>query len=145
MNKCPHCGKEYDDPKRINGGRFCPHCLEDLGEAGNEITVTQIVFCQQCGKKIPERAIFCQHCGAKQEPISLEQETTAITRGGRDNMSLITTNQAAVILGRHPSLVRMYCQTGRLPATKLGGQWLIKPADLALLKRREYTKKESER
>lgn len=55
----------------------------------------------------------------------------------------ITTNQAATALGIHPSLVRAYCQSGRLPATKLGGRWLIRTDDLAKLERRVYKKKEN--
>jgi len=46
------------------------------------------------------------------------------------NNKLLTTNQAAARLGITDSLVRRYIREDRLPAHKIGRDWLIKESDL---------------
>lgn len=43
---------------------------------------------------------------------------------------LLTTAEAAQRLGKSKEVVLKACQTGQLPAKKLGWQWFIDPADL---------------
>lgn len=47
---------------------------------------------------------------------------------------LLTTAQAAKLIGVAPSRIRRLILDGRLKAEKPGHDWLIKPADLARLK-----------
>jgi excisionase family DNA binding protein len=44
---------------------------------------------------------------------------------------IITTTQAAARLGVDAATARRWCETGRLPATKAGRDWLIAERDLA--------------
>lgn len=41
----------------------------------------------------------------------------------------LTVAEAAVIIGVDDSQVRRYCIDGKLPAVKVGQQWLIKAGD----------------
>jgi excisionase family DNA binding protein len=50
-------------------------------------------------------------------------------------MKLLSTTEAAARLSLSPSRVRRYCEQGRLPATKIGGSWVIREADLGKLER----------
>jgi len=44
----------------------------------------------------------------------------------RDHNNLLSAPEAAAALNCHPSLVRRYCQQGRLPgAFKIGNRWVI--------------------
>lgn len=49
---------------------------------------------------------------------------------------LITANEAAKILNVTPNRVRAMITAGRLPASKLGDMYVIKKADLNLVKNR---------
>lgn len=49
---------------------------------------------------------------------------------------MLTTNQAAARLGISPRRVRALITSGRLPATRVGRDWLIHPADLARVQNR---------
>lgn len=50
---------------------------------------------------------------------------------------MITTSEAAAILGLEGSTVRRLCQTGKLPARRTGHTWLISRADLEDFRRIE--------
>ena len=39
--------------------------------------------------------------------------------------NLLTTDQAAEILGLEPGSVKKYCQSGKIAALKLGRSWMI--------------------
>ena len=52
-------------------------------------------------------------------------------------VSLITVQQAAATLGLSRSRVQALISSGRLPAEKVGMQYLIKPADLAKVRDRK--------
>ena len=45
--------------------------------------------------------------------------------------NLLTTQQASKILGVNPSRVRQFILEGRLPAIKIGRDWIISRDDLA--------------
>lgn len=47
-----------------------------------------------------------------------------------DDETLLTTVQAGARLGISDQRVRVLIKEGRLPATKIGGRWLIKESDL---------------
>jgi excisionase family DNA binding protein len=49
---------------------------------------------------------------------------------------LLTVAQAAGRLGIGPSAVRTYCQLGRLPAQRIGRDWLIRAAAVDAFVRR---------
>ncbi|HEY5556963.1 zinc ribbon domain-containing protein [Acetobacterium sp.] len=34
------------------------------------------MFCENCGKKIPDDAVFCTHCGAKQSESTVKAQST---------------------------------------------------------------------
>ncbi|HYF48883.1 MAG TPA: helix-turn-helix domain-containing protein [Planctomycetota bacterium] len=48
-------------------------------------------------------------------------------------MKLLTTEQAAERLGVSPQRVRMLIKEERLPATRLGRDWLVNEKDLKLV------------
>ena len=48
-------------------------------------------------------------------------------------MNLITTAEAAVRLGVHQTRVQVLIREGRLPAQMIGGTYIIKEEDLALV------------
>jgi len=52
-------------------------------------------------------------------------------------MKLLTAKQAAQILGVHHSRVRVLIREGRLPAQKIGRDWVILEPDLELVKDRK--------
>jgi excisionase family DNA binding protein len=52
-------------------------------------------------------------------------------------MKLLTAKQAAEILGVHHSRVRVLIREGRLPAQKVGRDWVIMEPDLELVKDRK--------
>ena len=52
-------------------------------------------------------------------------------------MKLLTAKQAAEILGVHHSRVRVLIREGRLPAQKLGREWIIMESDLEKVKDRK--------
>jgi helix-turn-helix protein len=45
----------------------------------------------------------------------------------------LTLSQVAVQTGRHPELLRQWCAAGRLPCTRVGGSWVLRERDLALV------------
>jgi len=47
----------------------------------------------------------------------------------------LTLSQVAVRTGRHPELLRQWCAAGRLPCTRVGGSWVLRERDLALVGR----------
>jgi excisionase family DNA binding protein len=51
-------------------------------------------------------------------------------------MKLLTAKQAAKILGVDDSRVRVLIREGRLPAQKIGRDWIIMEPDLELVKDR---------
>lgn len=46
---------------------------------------------------------------------------------------LLTLNEAAKVLGVHRGTILSLMRRGELPATKIGGQWRIKPSSLKRL------------
>lgn len=52
-------------------------------------------------------------------------------------MQLITTTEAANRLGISPRRVQALIKAGRLPATKLGRDWMIRAQDLKLVEDRK--------
>jgi excisionase family DNA binding protein len=52
-------------------------------------------------------------------------------------MKLLTAKQAAEILGVHHSRVRVLIREGRLPAQKVGRDWIIMEPDLELVRVRK--------
>jgi excisionase family DNA binding protein len=52
-------------------------------------------------------------------------------------MKLLTAKQAAQILGVDSSRVRILIREGRLPAQKIGRDWIILEPDLELVKNRK--------
>lgn len=52
-------------------------------------------------------------------------------------MNLITTNEAATRLGVSARRVQAMIKAGRLPAQKVGRDWLIKEKDLKLVEDRK--------
>jgi excisionase family DNA binding protein len=52
-------------------------------------------------------------------------------------MKLLTAKQAAKILGVHHSRVRVLIREGRLPAQKVGRDWIIMEPDLELVRVRK--------
>jgi excisionase family DNA binding protein len=52
-------------------------------------------------------------------------------------MKLLSAKQAAEILGVHHSRVRVLIRQGRLPAQKVGRDWVILEPDLELVKDRK--------
>jgi len=65
---------------------------------------------------------------------------TAAQRGPR---IAVTVPEAARLISQPPASVRGWCADGRLPARKIGKQWLIRLDELDKLTRAE-TKKEQE-
>jgi excisionase family DNA binding protein len=52
-------------------------------------------------------------------------------------MKMLTANDASKILGVHPSRVRVLIREGRLPAQKVGRDWIIMEKDLEKVKDRK--------
>ena len=52
-------------------------------------------------------------------------------------MNLLTTKEVAERLGVKIRMVQVLIQSGRLPATKFGRDYMIKEADLKLVKNRK--------
>jgi len=52
-------------------------------------------------------------------------------------MKIIDTNKAAKILNVHPSRVRVLIREGRLPAQKVGRDWIIDEMDLDKVRKRK--------
>ncbi len=58
--KCPHCGRQYEVDRLLNGRSVkCPDC-EKMFEAVN----IRLVPCPDCGETISRRAAVCPKCGA---------------------------------------------------------------------------------
>jgi excisionase family DNA binding protein len=59
----------------------------------------------------------------------------------------LTPEEVAIRLGVHPKNVRVWCRTGKLKCTRVGGRWKIAPEDLALFLKpiEKPTKKKEER
>lgn len=81
------------------------------------------------------------------DAVLLALRVAALNHGGADSgtrpapapepvTSWLTTAQAAARLGIGERAVRQLITRGRLPATRVGGRWLIHPTDLALTDRR---------
>lgn len=52
-------------------------------------------------------------------------------------MKLLNTTQVSKILGVNKSRVRQFIAAGRLPARKIGRDWLVKEEDLELVRHRK--------
>src|SRR5262245_6405736 len=50
---------------------------------------------------------------------------------------ILSVEEAAEILGLHPSRVRVFCDTQRLPARKIGKGWALLLSDVEAFKRQE--------
>ncbi len=63
-----------------------------------------------------------------------------------DTVTYLTVAEASELLRCSPDVVYDACATGRLPAGKIGAQWLIKRSEIdAYLKRMAYPQAEGER
>lgn len=51
------------------------------------------------------------------------------------SLRYLTLSQVAARTGRHPELLRQWCAAGRIPCERLGGSWVIREDDLALIDR----------
>jgi excisionase family DNA binding protein len=83
-----------------------------------------------------------QHLDAETAlPITPEGATLAAMAD-----TLLSTQQAAEVLGVSQTRVRQLILEGRLQATKIGNSWVISTRDLAKARRvvREYVKKSDE-
>lgn len=47
--------------------------------------------------------------------------------------TFLTLSQVSARTGRHPELLRQWCASGRIPCQRLGGSWVLREEDLALL------------
>src|SRR3954447_15578773 len=45
----------------------------------------------------------------------------------------LTLSQVALRTGRHPELLRQWCARGRVPCARVGGSWVVREQDLALV------------
>src|SRR2546423_5807273 len=45
----------------------------------------------------------------------------------------LTLSQVAMRTGRHPELLRQWCARGRIPCARVGGSWVLRERDLALV------------
>jgi hypothetical protein len=45
----------------------------------------------------------------------------------------LTLSQVAMRTGRHPELLRQWCARGRIPCARVGGSWVLRERDLALI------------
>ena len=45
----------------------------------------------------------------------------------------LTLSQVALRTGRHPELLRQWCARGRIPCARVGGSWVLRDEDLALV------------
>jgi len=45
----------------------------------------------------------------------------------------LTLSQVALRTGRHPELLRQWCARGRVPCARVGGSWVVREEDLALV------------
>jgi len=52
-----------------------------------------------------------------------------------DTSTYLTLSQVSVRTGRHPELLRQWCAAGRIPCLRLGGSWVVREEDLALIGR----------
>jgi excisionase family DNA binding protein len=60
-------------------------------------------------------------------------------------MKLLTTKIAATMLHVNDSRVRQLILSGRLPATKIGRDWIIKEKDLKKVENRKHGRPRKER
>jgi hypothetical protein len=47
--------------------------------------------------------------------------------------SYLTLSQVALRTGRHPELLRQWCAAGRIPCRRVGGSWVVREEDLAMV------------
>src|SRR4051812_3328644 len=45
----------------------------------------------------------------------------------------LTLSQVSLRTGRHPELLRQWCARGRIPCTRVGGSWVLREQDVALV------------
>jgi hypothetical protein len=45
----------------------------------------------------------------------------------------LTLSQVSLRTGRHPELLRQWCARGRIPCARVGGSWVLREQDLALV------------
>src|SRR4051794_13583033 len=45
----------------------------------------------------------------------------------------LTLRQVATRTGRHPELLRQWCAVGRIPCQRVGGSWVLRAEDVALV------------
>src|SRR4051794_34554275 len=45
----------------------------------------------------------------------------------------LTLRQVATRTGRHPELLRQWCAVGRIPCQRVGGSWVLRSEDVALV------------
>jgi hypothetical protein len=45
----------------------------------------------------------------------------------------LTLSQVSLRTGRHPELLRQWCARGRIPCDRVGGSWVLREGDLALV------------
>ena len=60
---------------------------------------------------------------------------TAMLSAMKDH--ILNVEEAAEVLKLHPSRVRLFCDTGRLPARKIGKGWALLLSDVQAFKRQE--------
>jgi excisionase family DNA binding protein len=48
----------------------------------------------------------------------------------RTRAALVSTAEAAAMVGRHESLIRRFCRQGRLPALRVGRFWVLEVEDV---------------
>lgn len=56
----------------------------------------------------------------------------------RTNDNWVTTSQAARLIGFHPDYVRRLILSGKIKATKLGRNWVIRESILGKVKRQRF-------
>jgi hypothetical protein len=47
--------------------------------------------------------------------------------------SYLTLSQVALRTARHPELLRQWCAAGRIPCRRVGGSWVVREEDLAMV------------
>lgn len=61
----------------------------------------------------------------------------------QNKFNLLTSSEAATILGFTPDYVRQLIRTDHLKAMKIGRIWLINPKDLTRIKRKRFPAQEN--
>lgn len=108
--------------EQVEAGRAHPAYLAELRQ-------THAALCEVAA----QWRIWRQACAEVEAEAAADGSAAVLAAAAGTDSTEIDTDAAAVVLRVSPNRVRQLCRAGRLPARKVGRQWLVPVGELTTL------------